>query len=825
MDGKEVSGSYLIVSEGKSDSFYPMYFGVSCALFALKVLTEPVKEDDRWSELCDEMLRGSAHLLRLLVWKIQREGADGEHCELLHKLETAEKEIMELKKTRSDDAKANEKVAVSISASQEQSWLIERKELRQHIGGLMSELRVLEKKNEEAISEFNEELNDMKLLVQSKDKAVEEEEHKRKEIEEKLAKTEKIAEELRETAKRKAQEHSTDILKHKTAFLELVSNQRQLEAEMGRALRQLEAKRKELDAVLEQKEESMMLTQKLSMEVVKVRKDLEQKDKILSAILRKSKLDATEKKMLLKEVKFSKSKKKKAELETTESWKSVSESKQEKHSLRSMFSLHTNLMRSGDPPTKRGASQVVKGGSQSIDYDLEYENPEFQKSSEASSPLSNLYSPEGCDELGDGKRSEGWARSEAGKHAATIEKRHRLEIDAFAEQMRLKDEKLEAFRWRMLSMEVESKRLQSHIEGLNRDVSRISHENMKLEALLLERQKESTDFKDQLKAQIKPQSHQQANLSSSLDDPALVHDSILSRAKNVKKEPTENNQEERVHLTETSQEKNTEKEEEEEDEEALHNQSRNVSKTVQSPENEFEEEKDVSTQGCTQDASASPVVVDTVEKTALTSQSLMKTNNSTWGMDLHALGVSYKIKRLKQQLLMLERLTGKQDSGEHSGNSDEAKNGMKAFQALMSLLNKQVNKYQSLQEKTDELCKRMHDNDADVSRRDSGTSTARKKGETKTLEQFLEETFQVQRYMVATGQKLVEVQSRIASDFVKVPEELEKSAGSFDMKRFADSIKTLFQEVQRGLEVRIARIIGDLGGTLACEGMIRMRGL
>jgi len=262
-------------------------------------------------------------------------------------------------------------------------------------------LRVLEKKNEEAISELNEKLNEMKLLVQSKDKAVEEEEHKRKELEEKLAKTEKIAEELRETAKRKAQEHSTDILKHKTAFLELVSNQRQLEAEMGRALRQLEAKRKELDAVLEQKEESMMLTQKLSMEVVKVRKDLEQKDKILSAILRKSKLDTTEKKMLLKEVKLSKSKKKKAELETTESWKSVSESKHEKHSLRSMFSLHTNLMRSEDPPIKRGASQVVKGGSQSIDYDLEYENPEFQKNSEVSSPLSNLYSPEGCDELGE----------------------------------------------------------------------------------------------------------------------------------------------------------------------------------------------------------------------------------------------------------------------------------------------------------------------------------------------------------------------------------------------------------------------------------------
>ncbi|KAJ6410998.1 hypothetical protein OIU84_007700 [Salix udensis] len=362
-----------------------MYFGVSCALFALKILTNPVKEDDRWSELCDKMLRGSANLLRLLVWKIQREGANGEHCELLHKLETAEKEIMELEKIRCDNAEANETV-VSVSASQEQSWLIERTKLRQHIEDLKNELRVLEKKNEEAIYELNEKLKEMKLLVQSKDKAVEEEEHKRKELEEKLAKAEKIAEELRETAKRKSQEHSTDILKSKTAFLELVSNQRQLEAEMGRALRQLEAKRKELDAVLGQKEESMLLTQKLSMEVVKMRKDLEQKDKILSAMLRKSKLDTTEKANVLK-----------------------GESKHEKHSLRSMFSLHTNLMRSEDPPIERGASQVVKGGSRSIDYDLEYENPEFQKNSEVFSPLCNLYSPEGNDELvaADGKRLEG----------------------------------------------------------------------------------------------------------------------------------------------------------------------------------------------------------------------------------------------------------------------------------------------------------------------------------------------------------------------------------------------------------------------------------
>jgi hypothetical protein len=102
------------------------------------------------------------------------------------------------------------------------------------------------------------------------------------------------------------------------------------------------------------------------------------------------------------------------------------------------------------------------------------------------------------------------------------------------------------------------------------------------------------------------------------------------------------------------------------------------------------------------------------------------------------------------------------------------------------------------------------------------SNTARPKEETKALEHFLEETFQLQRYIVATGQKLMEIQSKIASGFAGVVEEIHKTA-SFDMKRFADSVRTLFQEVQRGLEVRIARIIGDLEGTLACEGMIHLR--
>ena len=112
----------------------------------------------------------------------------------------------------------------------------------------------------------------------------------------------------------------------------------------------------------------------------------------------------------------------------------------------------------------------------------------------------------------------------------------------------------------------------------------------------------------------------------------------------------------------------------------------------------------------------------------------------------------------------------------------------------------------------------QHDNDLDTSQGDC--STTKSKGETRTLEHFLEETFQLQRYMVASGQKLMEIQSKMASRFIGV--ELDKTA-TFDMKRFSDNMRSLFQEVQRGLEVRIARIIGDLEGTLACEGMIHFR--
>ncbi|XP_011075966.1 myosin heavy chain, striated muscle [Sesamum indicum] len=770
MDEKGVSGSFIFISEENIDSLYPMLFGVSCAFFALRLLPEPEMCDGKWSEIRNRMLKGSAHLLGLLLWRVQREEAKS--GQLLQKLENAQKQIQELKKRRSEEAKANEKV-VSIVAAREQSWFDERRKLRQQIAALMNELRVVEMKKEKSISELNEKLKENEAILQLKDKSFEEGEQKRREIEEKVKAAENLVDELRENVKREAQRHSSELSRHKTAIIELVSNQRQLEAELGRAVRQVEAAKQELDSVLEQKEQSIVMTQRLSIELLKMRKDLEQKDQILSAMLRKSKLDTAEKQMLLKEVKSSKAKNKQAELETAR-WKAVSEPKHERQSLRNMFAKHVDVK-----------SDVRKGV-------------------EVFSLVSDPYLTEGTDKtqsVADVDHLENWEDSES--HKIAMEERHNLEIDAFAEQLSIKDEKLEAFRWRLLSTEIESKRLQSHIEGLDQEITQLRQENMKLEALLLDRNAELHSLKEQLVLQFNPPNLQKLNFNS------INHDTVWSKVKVIKRKPGQKRQELKAIAEGISQAVEDKKV----DDMPANEQVKDIVLTLQNPHKELQEGKVAAMEPdhLRRESIDSDDIANAETSTSL-GQGPSRKTTSTWKMDIHALGVSYKIKRLKQQFLMLERLTGKQENSENNNGYS----GVKGFHALTSLLNKQVDRYQSLQGKTDDLCQRMHEKNLNLN---GGLAIARTEDETKKLEQFLEETFQLQRYIVATGQKLMEVQTKIASGLVGYVEKIEKPE-SFDVERFADSI---FREVQRGLEVRISRIIGDLEGTLACDGIIHLK--
>ncbi|KAI4325010.1 hypothetical protein MLD38_030445 [Melastoma candidum] len=768
------SSSLLVIPSNdlcsrRSEDWYPVYFGVSCAFFALRLVSDQgcssqeEGNEGRLTEVCDKILRGSAQLLGVLVWKSQKVGSEGEKREIQRKLEAAERALEDLRRVRREDAKANEKV-VGIFAAQEQRWLCERRRLQQQVGSLVNDIRVLMKEKDMVVSKLNGKIKELEDSVQSKEKLLEVERGKVAGLEEKLREGEIVVEELQERAKREAQENSSKIWKHKTAFIELVSNQRRIEAELDRALRQVEATKQEFGSVFAQKEESASMVRKLSSELVKMQKDAEQKDKVLSAMLRKSRLDVEEKQMLIKEVKTSKSKKKQSDFEA-ERFKFMPESKDVVNSL---FRNSLKL-----PNSSR--SQRAKNSRSQSNSLLEYDNQDSTEEIGRYSAMYDRCSPE------DYKRLDNWAQLEAEKYGKAIDQQHRLEIDAFIEQMRIKDEKLEEFRWRLLSMEIESKRLNSHVETLTKEISQRRLDNTKLEAALISRAEELDVLKERL----------------------------TSHLNQATKHWQEAEETEAVRFGEICLE------EEAESLESPSTSQQSEFRAVQSHERESEEDKEVDSHS---------IMIVEVRETPATNISKVEqlpcpsqlSRNPPWKMDLQALGVFYKIKRLKQQLLMLERLIGKQESGHDADSSNERLLGAKNMLALISILNKQVGRYHSLQERTDDLCKRKHDKDLNATQGDSNLLR------TKELEVFLEETFQLQRYMVATGQKMMEIQSKVANGFLGAAEQVDKFI-NIDMKRFCDGLRTLFRDVQGGLEVRIARIIGDLEGTLARDGMIHLR--
>ncbi|XP_031493664.1 uncharacterized protein LOC116259849 [Nymphaea colorata] len=929
MDEKGASDG-LPVDWDKNGGVYPMYFGVSCAFAALHLLSSSKNarftkmKDDGWVILVERMLQGSAQLLGMLVWNAQRQEGIGVDSDVLRKLHQTQAEIEEMKKRRREDARANAKV-VAIYASQEQSWISERKKLVQHLQSALKNLHELETRacsdcsqKEDTIYRLNEALVERDLEVEAKGKALEEEEKHRLETEKKLERAEAVAEELREMLDKEAREHSSEIWKHKTAFVELVSSQRQLEAEMARVVKQVEAAKLEVDAVLAQKEEATAMADKLSMELVRMQKDSEQKDKIVSAMLRKFKLDSGERQKLLKDLKIMRAKRRQAELEI-ERLANLCESKDNavaKHA-KNLKNVSTNKpdMRSEIASDRKallcmdyGSSHNSSARSEKPSMNnplqtspkallLDYLEPEFRKDHDHTDLMEKSASKEEYFDEGSPpddrdlvittsvKQLEDLVQSETEKYTTIIEQRHDEEVEAFAEQMRLKDEKLEACHWRILSMELESKRLQSHIGELNENLSQLRTENIRLESLLLSKEKDLKAVNDRYTLHIK---NCQNDTTAREISPVPGHEAIWSEVKVIRRNLRGKEQEQKpgpVRVLQDMVGKPQEREncllaietkliqaaaprceQEKREAESMHvdstkpraaipseNNDNNSFKTmgnytpdeveqegvvktvIETSDSRVKEElpeMDLRTQGLQvapkekvgfnkndifegspQVALKDKAQID--EKVAPFGQSMIK-KESSWKMDIHALAVSYKIKRLKQLLLIMERLTECQTPDKHGKEKMVNSAEMKGLLSGISLLRKQLKRYQTLEEKTDDLCKRMH---ASGSKERSKDSESERKEQTGTLQLFLEETFQVQRYMVATGQKLVEIMSETTcplSGSFKADDSL-----GVDMKQFADNIRSLLKEIQRGLEVRIARIIGDVEGTLACQGFLR----
>lgn len=85
--------------------------------------------------------------------------------------------------------------------------------------------------------------------------------------------------------------------------------------------------------------------------------------------------------------------------------------------------------------------------------------------------------------------------------------------------------------------------------------------------------------------------------------------------------------------------------------------------------------------------------------------------------------------------------------------------------------------------------------------------------------EFLLECFRLQQRASETGQKLVSLQTEIT----RSNQGDQLSQAKMNTGRSLDLIKNNLKEVQRNLEIWLARIIGDLEGILARDGASRVR--
>ncbi|XP_060207813.1 uncharacterized protein LOC132635436 isoform X1 [Lycium barbarum] len=167
-----------------------------------------------------------------------------------------------------------------------------------------------------------------------------------------------------------------------------------------------------------------------------------------------------------------------------------------------------------------------------------------------------------------------------------------------------------------------------------------------------------------------------------------------------------------------------------------------------------------------------------------------------WKIDGESTGVSSKLKLLEQELLNLEKI----------GKTDSSK--------VPSSTRKQVKRYQALAGKIDDLCRRMQQAS------DPCEATLSPEFRTQRQTEFLLEAFRLQQRASETGQKLMVLQTDSGKGYYG--DEFEGQA-QLATKRSFDSIRNNLKEIQRNLEIWLARIIGDLEGILSRDGASRVR--
>ncbi|MQM04316.1 hypothetical protein Taro_037113 [Colocasia esculenta] len=168
---------------------------------------------------------------------------------------------------------------------------------------------------------------------------------------------------------------------------------------------------------------------------------------------------------------------------------------------------------------------------------------------------------------------------------------------------------------------------------------------------------------------------------------------------------------------------------------------------------------------------------------------------SPWKVDSDSTGVSAKLKLLERELVNLEKL----GSGELS--------------KVPSVMRKQAKRYQSLAGKIDDLCRRMQ-----VS--DPSEPTLSPEFRTQRQTEFLLEAFRLQHRATETRQKLTALQTETAKSSTG---DDHSGQAKLNTRKSLDLIKSNFKEIQRNMEIWLARIMGDLEGILARNGVSHVK--
>lgn len=86
--------------------------------------------------------------------------------------------------------------------------------------------------------------------------------------------------------------------------------------------------------------------------------------------------------------------------------------------------------------------------------------------------------------------------------------------------------------------------------------------------------------------------------------------------------------------------------------------------------------------------------------------------------------------------------------------------------------------------------------------------------------EFLLETFRLQQRAVETGQKLTALHAETVKSYLG---DDQTGQAKVSTRQSLQTIRSNFKEIQRNLEIWLARIMGDLEGILARDGASRVR--